>query len=108
MSLKDQLDNLPEGIESTEVKELRLALMRLQKKLAQTRQKVDDLVEATHNAAYAAQLTAGKIPPIPSPKVSKGCCMDKLKQTGLNLGSLFNSRCRRACLCKHSKQNSLT
>jgi len=72
MSLKDQLDNLPEGIESTEVKELRLALMRLQKKLAQTRQKVDDLVEATHNAAYAAQLTAGKIPPIPSPKVSKG------------------------------------
>lgn len=70
MSLKEQLDNLPEGVESSDVRELRTALVRLQKKLAQTRQKVDDLVEATHHAAYTAQLAAGKIPPIPAPKKS--------------------------------------
>ena len=74
MTLQEQLDNLPEGVESNDVKELRLALVRTQKKLAQTRQKVDDLVEATHNAAYSAQLAAGKIPPIPVPsaKIIKG------------------------------------
>jgi hypothetical protein len=71
MTLKDQLDNLPEGVESNDVKELRLALVRTQKKLSQTRQKVDDLVEATHNAAYSAQLAIGQIPPIPLPKIDK-------------------------------------
>jgi len=69
VSLKDSLDNLPEGIESVEVKELRTALMRLQKKLIQSKQRVDDLVEATHNAAYGAQLTMGAISPVPAPKI---------------------------------------
>jgi hypothetical protein len=69
MSLKDSLDKLPEGIESAEVKELRAALMRLQKKLMQSKQRVDDLVEATHNAAYGAQLTMGAIAPVPVPKL---------------------------------------
>ena len=70
MSLKESLDNLPEGIESVEVKELRVALMRLQKKLIQSKQRVDDLVEATHNAAYGAQLTMGAIAPVPAPKIA--------------------------------------
>jgi len=71
MSLKEQFDNLPEGIDSNEVKELRLALVRLQKKHAQTKQKVDDLVEATFNAAYSAQLTMGKISPVPASEKTK-------------------------------------
>jgi len=51
MSLKKALDELPEDIESGDVTELRRALMRTQKKLMETKQKVDDLVAATHTAA---------------------------------------------------------
>lgn len=71
MSLKDSLDKMPEGIESLEIKELRMALMRLQKKLIQSKQRVDDLVEATFNAAYGAQLTMGAIVPVPTPVIAK-------------------------------------
>jgi hypothetical protein len=70
MSLKDKLDEVPEGIESSDVLELRRALMRIQKKLIQTKQKVNDLVEATHQAAYDATMAAGPISPIPEPKIS--------------------------------------
>ena len=70
MSLKDKLDEVPEGIESSDVLELRRALMRIQKKLIQTKQKVNDLVEATHQAAYDATMAAGPIPPIPEPKIN--------------------------------------
>ena len=70
MSLKDKLDEVPEGIEFSDVLELRRALMRIQKKLIQTKQKVNDLVEATHQAAYDATMAAGPIPPIPEPKIN--------------------------------------
>jgi hypothetical protein len=72
MSLEKRLNDLPEGIESSDVSELRRALMRTQKKLMETKQKVDDLVEATHNAAYDATLSAGAINPVPEPKFAKG------------------------------------
>ena len=71
MSLKKQLDELPEDIESGDVTELRRALMRTQKKLMETKQKVDDLVAATHTAAYDATLTFGKIQPVTEPKIAK-------------------------------------
>jgi hypothetical protein len=71
MSLKKQLDELPEDIESGDVTELRRALMRTQKKLMETKQKVDDLVAATHTAAYDATLSFGKIPPVAEPKIAK-------------------------------------
>lgn len=67
MSLENQLNNLPEGIESSDVKELRAVIMRLQKQLLKAKTKIDDLVEATHQAAFDAMLTYGPIPEIKEP-----------------------------------------
>lgn len=72
MSLEDNLKNLPEGIESEDVKELRNALYRLQKQLIKAKTRNEDLVEATHQAAYDAMLTMGPIKPVMAPKVTKG------------------------------------
>ena len=71
MSLQDKFDELTEGVESGDVTELRRALMRTQKKLMETKQKVDDLVAATHTAAYDATLSFGKITPVAEPKFAK-------------------------------------
>jgi len=72
MGLDKHFSELPEGIESNDIIELRKALMRTQKKLMETKQKVDDLVEATHNAAYDATLSAGPINPVNAPTPVKG------------------------------------
>ena len=72
MSLEDSLANLPEGIESNDVKELRNALYRLQKQLLKAKTKTEDLVEATHQAAYDAMLAMGPLKPVAEPKVAKG------------------------------------
>jgi hypothetical protein len=71
MSLKEQFDNLPEDIESNDVKELRQALMRLQKQLRQSKERTQDLVEASHQAAYDAMLTMGKIELVAAPTIDK-------------------------------------
>jgi len=71
MSLEDQLKNLPPEIESADVKELRQALMRLQKQLRQSKERTQDLVEASHQAAYDAMLTMGKIEPVATPVLDK-------------------------------------
>jgi hypothetical protein len=71
MSLEDQLKNLPPEIESADVKELRQALMRLQKQLRQSKERTQDLVEASHQAAYDAMLTMGKIEPVATPVIDK-------------------------------------
>lgn len=71
MSLKDQFENLPNEIESTDVKELRSALMRMQKQLRQSKERTQDLVETSHQAAYDAMLTMGKIEPVAVPVADK-------------------------------------
>jgi hypothetical protein len=71
MSLEDQFKNLPPEIESADVKELRQALMRLQKQLRQSKERTQDLVEASHQAAYDAMLTMGKIEPVAIPVADK-------------------------------------
>lgn len=71
MSLEEQFKNLPEEIESQDVKELRQALMRLQKQLRQSKERTQDLVEASHQAAYDAMLTMGKIQPVAAPETDK-------------------------------------
>jgi hypothetical protein len=71
MSLEDQLKNLPPEIESADVKELRQALMRLQKQLRQSKERTQDLVEASHQAAYDAMLTMGKIELVATPAIDK-------------------------------------
>jgi hypothetical protein len=71
MSLEEQINNLPEGIESSDVKELRAVIMRLQRQLLKAKTKTDDLVEATHQAAYDAMLTYGPIPEIKEPPADR-------------------------------------
>jgi hypothetical protein len=71
MSLEDQFKNLPDEIESIDVKELRQALMRLQKQLRQAKERTQDLVETSHQAAYDAMLTMGKIQPVTTPEIDK-------------------------------------
>ncbi len=71
MSLKDRFDEMPEDIESDDVKELRSAMLRLQKQLKQSKERNEDLVFATKQAAYDAMLTFGKIVPVPEVKIDK-------------------------------------
>jgi hypothetical protein len=71
MSLEDQFAEMPEGVESNDVKELRQAMLRLQKQLKQSKERNEDLVFATRQAAYDAMLTFGKIPPVPAITVDK-------------------------------------
>jgi len=70
MSLKDQLDSMPEP-ESQDVKELRQALMRMQKQLRQAKERTQDLVDTTQQAAYDAMLTMGKVQPVQIPAQDK-------------------------------------
>jgi hypothetical protein len=65
MSLEKRLNDMPEGIDSENVAELRQALLRLQKQLKRSKERTEDLVEITQQAAYDAMLTIGKIPPVP-------------------------------------------
>lgn len=67
MTLKDAFDQMPEGIESSDVRELRSIIMRLQKQLLKAKTKTDDLVEATHQAAYDAMLTYGPMQAVSVP-----------------------------------------
>lgn len=71
MSLKDQFNELPEGVESSDVKELRDALIRVQKQLQKQKQRTDELVTASHQAAYDAMLSMGKIQNVPVPVIDK-------------------------------------
>lgn len=71
MSLEDRISSLPEGIESEDVGELRRALMRVQKQLLQAKQRTDELVDVTHQAAHDATLAMGPITPVPAPELSK-------------------------------------
>jgi hypothetical protein len=71
MSLKKQFEDMPENIESQDVKELRQAMLRLQKQLKQSKERNEDLVFATRQAAYDAMLTFGKIDPVPTTQIDK-------------------------------------
>jgi hypothetical protein len=71
MSLEDRFTEMPENIESDDVKELRQAMMRLQKQLKQSKERNEDLVFTTKQAAYDAMLTMGKIPAVPEVIVDK-------------------------------------
>jgi Tfp pilus assembly protein PilO len=71
MSLEKRFEDLPEGIESDDIKELRSAILRLQKQLKQAKERNEDLVFATNQAAYDAMLTFGKIVPVPEVIVDK-------------------------------------
>jgi len=71
MSLEKRLQEMPEGIESEDVKELRQAMLRLQKQLKQSKERNEDLVFATRQAAYDAMLTFGRVDPVPAVEIDK-------------------------------------
>ena len=72
MSLEDRFrEQMPEA-ESSDVVELRRVIMRLQKNLAQVKQRNLELVEATYQGSHDAVMALGKIEPVPEPKVAKG------------------------------------
>jgi hypothetical protein len=71
MSLEEQFNEMPEGIESKDVKELRQVILRLQKQLKKAKERTEELVETTHQAAYDAMLTYGSIKTVESPAIDK-------------------------------------
>lgn len=54
-----------------EIAELRRALERTQRQLAQAKDRTERLVEVTHDAAYDAVLSHGPIPPVTRPAVDR-------------------------------------
>lgn len=72
MTLEKQFNNLPEGIESENVEELRSALIRTQKQLLKAKARTEELVTATQQAAYDAMLSMGPLQPVQAPKLNKG------------------------------------
>lgn len=71
MDLEDKFADLPEGIESSDVKELRQALMRVQQQLLQAKQRTNELVEVTQQAAHDAVLAMGPINPVKPREATK-------------------------------------
>jgi len=71
MTLEKQFSELPEEIESSDVVELRKALIRTQKQLKEAKQRTDELVEATIQAAFDATLSMGAIEPVTAPIADK-------------------------------------
>lgn len=67
MSLEKRLNEFPEGIESSDVDELRSAMMRLQKQLKQAKERTQDLVASVYQGAHDAMLSHGPIKPVTPP-----------------------------------------
>jgi hypothetical protein len=62
MSLKDNLEPNPQ------IADLRKALLNTQRQLANVKKKKDDFTAAVVQAAHDAMLSAGPVPPVPTPK----------------------------------------
>ena len=71
MSLEKRLQDLPEGIESSDITDLRKALIRTQKQLLEAKQRTSELVEATIQASYDATLSMGALKVVPPPVPDK-------------------------------------
>lgn len=71
MTLEKRLAELPDEISSEDVTELRRALVRTQKQLKESKNRTEELVEATKQAAYDATLAMGPVTDVVSPPVDK-------------------------------------
>lgn len=71
MTLKKQFDDIPDEVASSDVVELRKALIRTQKQLKEAKQRTDELVEATIQAAFDATLSMGEIKEVVAPIADK-------------------------------------
>lgn len=63
----EYVEPTPEERDTPQVQELRKALGHVQRQLAKAKERTDDLVEATVEAAREATLSLGSIPPVPAP-----------------------------------------
>jgi hypothetical protein len=84
VDLESKFNDLPEGIESSDVRELRQALMRVQQQLLQAKQRTNELVEVTQQAAHDAVLAMGPIAPVQPKEAVK----DKKKKAEVALWHL--------------------
>jgi hypothetical protein len=66
MSLRDRVSEIPEP-EPKDIADLRRALLRSQKTIADLKKNKEDFTQAVVNAAYDAMLSRGAVPPIPEP-----------------------------------------
>lgn len=71
MSLEQRLSDIPDEVASDDVVELRRALIRTQKQLKEAKQKTEEYVEATIQAAYDATLSMGAIKAVTAPITDK-------------------------------------
>ena len=71
MSIKKRVEDLPEGIESVELKEVRASMLRLQKKYSSLKNERIDLLDAVYRGAWDAMLTMGPIKPVAIPPADK-------------------------------------
>lgn len=71
MTLEKRLAELPDEISSEDVTELRRALVRTQKQLKESKNRTDELVEATKQAAYDATLAMGPVVDVVPPVIDK-------------------------------------
>lgn len=67
MSLEKFFDEMPDGAESSDAKELRDVIFRLQKQLKKAKERTEDLVESTYQGAHDAMISLGKIQPVTAP-----------------------------------------
>jgi hypothetical protein len=67
MSLEKFFEEMPEGVESSDVKELRDVIFRLQKQLKKAKERTEDLVESTYQGAHDAMVSLGKVSPVVAP-----------------------------------------
>jgi len=71
MTLAKRLSELPAEISSEDVVELRKALVRTQKQLKDSKNRTEELVEATKQAAYDATLAMGPVTDVVAPLADK-------------------------------------
>lgn len=71
MALEDRFQQMPEGIESHDPKELHQVILRLQKQLRAAKDRNEVLVEATIQAAYDATIALGGVQPVITPAADK-------------------------------------
>lgn len=72
MTISQRLSEIPDEVASDDVVELRKALIRTQRQLKEAKQRTNELVEATIQAAKDATLAMGPVKLVIAPEVAKG------------------------------------
>jgi hypothetical protein len=71
MTLKEAFDQEPDELKNENIKELQNAFIRIQKQLKKAKERNEELVSVTQQAAYDAMLSLGPLSETPIPKIPK-------------------------------------